>query len=220
MGSCSGATFVPQLPELLEDAGEVRVLAVHAVDDDDARAGRAVGDLPGAVGADLRPGDRIDDHERHVRGLDAANDLGDEVRVAGRVDEVDLLPFPLDRQEREVQAELSLVLVLVVVADGVLRPGSVPRRVVPPLSNRAASASIVLPTLPCPTRTTFRMSSVAYTFIDGNLHSYKNDQQSARFYPRGASPLNGRDPSRLTAQVVICVRASLTPRSRVPGHVD
>ena len=103
-----------------EHAFEVGVFAVHAVDHNHPRQAYALGDLPGAVCAHLRPRDCIDDHEGHVRRLRPADHFGNEVRVAWRIDEVDLSIFPLHRDEREVEAELSLMFVLVVVAQGVL----------------------------------------------------------------------------------------------------
>ena len=110
----------PLLADGVEHDVEVRVLPVEAVDEDGAGKAALLGDLPDAVGADLGPGDGIDDDEGEVRGANAADDLGDEVGIPGGVDEVDLGAVPLNGEDGEVEAELAAMLILVVVADRVL----------------------------------------------------------------------------------------------------
>ena len=56
--------------------------------------------------------------KRRLDGAEAALHLAHEVHVAGRVDDVDLVVFPLEGEQRDVQAELALMLVGVPVADG------------------------------------------------------------------------------------------------------
>ena len=86
----------PLLAEGVEHDVELGVLAIEAVDQDHAGQAALLGDLPDAVGAHLGPGDGIDDDEGEVGGAHTANHLGDEVGVAGGVDEVDLGATPLD----------------------------------------------------------------------------------------------------------------------------
>ncbi len=145
--------------ELAQRLEEVGVLAVHAVDEDQAGEVALVGEGPGVLGADLDAGGGADDDEGGVGGAQARLHLPHEVGVAGRVDDVELLPLPLAGEEGEVDADLALVLVGVEVGDG----GAVVHAAQPADSAAAksiASASEVLPVLPWPTRATLRMSSV------------------------------------------------------------
>ena len=98
---------------------EVGVLAVHPRDDDEARQPARVGELPGNVGAGLDAGGGVDGDERGVGGGDAADDLADEVEVAGRVDHVEALAGPLDGEQGERDRVGAGVLLLVEVGDGV-----------------------------------------------------------------------------------------------------
>jgi hypothetical protein len=79
-----------------------------------------LGDAPGAVGAHFRARDGIHHNEGQVGGVCSANHLGDEVGIAGRVDQIDLPALPLHRDDGEVETELPFVFVFVVIADGVL----------------------------------------------------------------------------------------------------
>ncbi len=67
-----------------------------------------VGAHPQAVGG-------VDDRQREVPDAQGADPLAQEVRVSGRVDDVELLPEPLGVQERGVDRDLVLVLARVVV---------------------------------------------------------------------------------------------------------
>ncbi len=101
--------------KLLHDAAAVRVLAVHPVDDHEAGEAELVAELPGLLGLDLDAGDGVHDEERGVRRLQAADHLGHEDPVAGRVDEVDLLLLPLERRDRERNRDLPFDLLRVEV---------------------------------------------------------------------------------------------------------
>ena len=101
--------------KLLHDAAAVRVLAVHPVDDHEAGEAELVAELPGFLRLDLDAGDGVHDEKRGVRRLQAADHLGDEDPVAGRVDEVDLLLLPLERRDRERNRDLPLDLLRVEV---------------------------------------------------------------------------------------------------------
>ena len=104
-----------------ERAVEVGALAVEHVDEDDARELEALraGPDPGRVHLDAHHAG--DDDERALDDEQARDRVRLEARVAGRVDQVDLAPLPLEVRERRGERHLPLVLVLVPVADS--RPG-------------------------------------------------------------------------------------------------
>ena len=111
-----GADAVAELGvERGHDGVEVGVLLVHAVDEHGAGDAHLAGDLPQTLRLDLRAGDGVDHEQRHLGGLHAGDRVADEVRVAGRVDDVDLHAVVNDGCEREVDRELALDLLGVVV---------------------------------------------------------------------------------------------------------
>ena len=84
--------------ELVERALERRALPVELVDEDHARDAALLGHLPGDLGLHLDALDRRDDAHHEVDGAQRRGDVTDEVRVAGGVDEVDLVPVDLERR--------------------------------------------------------------------------------------------------------------------------
>ena len=108
-------------PERVERRRRVRVLLVALVDEEARRpAGRAA-----QRDARLEPGldrpRRVGDEQRAVGRGEAADDLGDEVRVAGRVDERDPGPVVLERGDRQAERLLALLLLGLVVEVGACR---------------------------------------------------------------------------------------------------
>ena len=79
---------------LLEHSVEVRAHPVHLVDVGDARHMVAVGLVPDRLRLGLDAADRAEDRDRPVEYAQGALDLGREVDVAGRVDDVDLVLPP------------------------------------------------------------------------------------------------------------------------------
>ena len=104
--------------ELRQRLVVVRVLAVHTVDEDDARQPGAVGVRPRHLGADLHTGDGIDNDDADVGGADAALHFADEIGVAGRVDDVDFVVSPLAWDEREAEADFAFDFVGLEVGGG------------------------------------------------------------------------------------------------------
>jgi hypothetical protein len=105
-------------PQRVERGRRVRVLLVALVDEEARRpARRAAQRDPGLEAGLDRPG-RVGDEERAVGGREPADDLGDEVRVAGRVDERDPGLVVLERGDREAQRLLALLLLGLVVEVG------------------------------------------------------------------------------------------------------
>ena len=84
----------------LERALERGVVAVHAVDDQQAGDARLLGVAPDLLGLHLDARDRVHHHDRGVGHAQRRARLGEEVGVAGRVDQVDLGLLPLGEGER------------------------------------------------------------------------------------------------------------------------
>ena len=106
------------LLELVERALERRALAVELVDEDRARDAALLGELPRDLGLHLDAFDRGDDEQREVGGLERGGDVADEVGVAGRVEQVDLVAVELERRERERHRDPAALLLGIEVADG------------------------------------------------------------------------------------------------------
>ena len=102
----------------VQGAREGRAVAVHAVDHHDAREAVLLGVGPRLLGLHLDPRHRVHHHQRAVRDPQGGDGLGEEVRVAGGVEEVDLGLAPLAPGDGGLEADLPLDLVGIEVGDG------------------------------------------------------------------------------------------------------
>ena len=82
--------------ERLERAEEVGALAVEHVHEDHPRDVELGGALPQAQRRDLDAHDGVDDEDRRLADAQRAERVGDEARLAGRVEQVDLAVLPLE----------------------------------------------------------------------------------------------------------------------------
>src|SRR5581483_7879671 len=105
--------------QLVERAVERRALTVELVDEDRARQTEVLRHAPRDLGLHLDALDGRDDEHREVDGAQRGRDVADEVRVPGRVDEVDLVAVDLERRERHRQRDVPALLLGVEVRDGV-----------------------------------------------------------------------------------------------------
>ena len=103
--------------ELLERAEEVGALAVEHVHEQHPRDVELGGARPQARGGDLDAHHRVDDEHRRLAHAQRAQRVGDEARLAGRVEQVDLALSPLKRAERGRDRHLPRLLVGVGVRD-------------------------------------------------------------------------------------------------------
>ncbi len=103
--------------ERFEGLEEVGALAVEHVHEDEAGEALVRGALPEALGVDLDAGDGVHDDHGRVDDPERGQRVGDEARVARRVDQVDLAVVKVDRGDRRVDRHLALLLVRLVVAD-------------------------------------------------------------------------------------------------------
>ena len=165
-GRDAGAEPVAQL---VEGALEVGPLAVELVDEDH----------PGHVELGRRPPHRLGLHLARRRPRDTTNtarsatrsaacDVADEVGVARRVDEVDLVALPLERGHRQGEREAPAC------SSGswsqtVVPSSTRPSRLVAPAQWSSASASVVLPDPPWPTRATLRIFSGGKDILTSRL---------------------------------------------------
>ena len=78
------------LAQTLDHPGEFDILAIHAVQHEHHRQLGLAGELPRQLGADLDPRLGVDDDHGGVGHSGAGEDLTNELRVAGHVDQVDL----------------------------------------------------------------------------------------------------------------------------------
>ena len=103
--------------ERVERAEEVGSLAVEHVDEDQPRQALGVGPPPEALGMHLDPHHAVDDDHRRVGDAQGGDRVGDEARLARRVDQVDLAIGVLEAGQRGVDRERALLLVGLVVGD-------------------------------------------------------------------------------------------------------
>jgi hypothetical protein len=102
-----------QLEAFVEHFGGAGVGAVDLVDDDDgleAQRQRLAGD---ELGLRHRPLGGVDEQDDAVDHRQDALDLGAEIGVAGRVDDVDVRPLPLDRGALGEDGDAALLLEVV-----------------------------------------------------------------------------------------------------------
>jgi len=103
--------------ELLERAEEVGPLAVEHVDVDQPRDPEVLGAVPQALGRDLDAHHGVDDEDRRLADTQRAEGVGDEARLAGGVDQVDLRVAPVEGGEAGADGHAARLLVVVGVRD-------------------------------------------------------------------------------------------------------
>ena len=146
--------------ELVERALEVGPLTVELVDEHHARDAERGAPAPHDLGLHLDALDGAHDEDGQVGDAQRRLDVADEVGVAGRVDEVDLVAGPLDRQRAASEIEIRRFCSSGSKSDAVVPSSTRPIRLMAPDRASSASARVVLPLPPWPTRTTLRILSV------------------------------------------------------------
>ena len=99
-----------------ENGVGIDVFLVGGVDANHLGDAELRGVFPDLVGADAGTVRGMDDHEREIADPQRAESLGDEVEVAGGVDDVEFAVEPFAMEEGGVDGDLALALILVVVA--------------------------------------------------------------------------------------------------------
>ena len=107
-----------QLLQLVERALERRTFAIELVDEERAADAALLRELPRDFGLHLDAFDGRHDEQREVGGMERSGDIADEVRVAGRVEHVDLVAVRFERRERKRHRDAAPLLLGVEVADG------------------------------------------------------------------------------------------------------
>ena len=105
--------------QLLQRSVERGALSVDLVDDDGSGEACLRRQLPSHLGLHLHPVHGRDHEEAGVGGSKGSSNVSDEVRVAGRVDHVQLHAVPFHRRQRQRDARPSTDLLGVVVGDRV-----------------------------------------------------------------------------------------------------
>jgi len=72
------------------------MLLVEAVDEEEAGPLVLLDDVPGQVCAHLDSGDAVQEYDGQVSHAQAAVHLADEIGIAGQVEDVELVLFPVD----------------------------------------------------------------------------------------------------------------------------
>ena len=151
--------------ERAEEVGTLAVEHVHVQHPCDVELG---GPLPQPPGADLRAHHRVDHEHRRLADPQRAERVGDEARLARRVEQVDLALAPWN--------ELSVVEIDILRAcssgsasEMVVPSGTEPSRLITPASYSSASCSDVLPAPRWPTRATFLMRSAGGLTSTGRI---------------------------------------------------
>ena len=103
--------------EPVEAAEEIGPLAVEHVHEHEPRQPLLVCTAPEPVGLDLDPHHRVDHEHRRVDDPQGAEGVGDEARVARRVDHVHLAAVVLERGHGGADRHLARLLVGLEVAD-------------------------------------------------------------------------------------------------------
>ena len=101
-----------------EQVVELRVGFVEGVYDEQLGQAEARGVLPGRIGADAQAVAGMDHDHRGVADAQRAEALADEVGVAGRIEDVELLAQPFGVEQRAMHRDLMLLLAGVVIRGG------------------------------------------------------------------------------------------------------
>ena len=109
--------WAERLLQRVERGEEVGPLAVEHVDEDESREALGVGAPPEPLGVNLDTGDGIDDDHGGIGDAQRSGRVGDEARLSGGVDQVDLAALVLEAGERGVDRHLPFLLVGLVVGD-------------------------------------------------------------------------------------------------------
>ena len=99
-------------------AEEIGVLPVHLVDEGDARDLELVGPLPDIFGLDLHPGDGGEDDHGPAQCTHAGAGIGNEVAVAGGIDDMHRMVVPFAVVQRGGHRYLSLDFLGLVIQVG------------------------------------------------------------------------------------------------------
>ncbi len=102
--------FPERFDHRFERLPEVGVLAVHLVDEEHARQADALGVVPDLLCPDLDAGCRVDHDDRRVDDAHRGTDVTAEVRVVGRIDDVDLAVVVLDGDDAVGEGKMPLDL--------------------------------------------------------------------------------------------------------------
>ncbi len=103
--------LLPERPaQRIECGGRVGVLAIALVDEETGCRPRPPTDRDGVLQTGLDAARRIHHEDRAVRGREPFDDLGDEVRIAGRIDQRDPGLVTFERTHRETQGLSPLLL--------------------------------------------------------------------------------------------------------------
>jgi len=102
-----------------QHVGEVGVLTIHFVDDDGNWKPEFLRIIERQLGAHLWAGHGVHHDDRCIGHAHGVLCLAHEVHIAGRVQDVDLVPAVLDGQQRAVNGQAARLLILIEVGDGV-----------------------------------------------------------------------------------------------------
>ena len=101
----------------VQRAKEVGPLAVKHVDEHQPCQVQLGRPLPQPVGMDLHAHHGVDDEHGGLAHAQRAQRVGDEARVAGRVEEIDLALLPLERAQRQGDRHLAGLLIRIGIRD-------------------------------------------------------------------------------------------------------
>ena len=101
----------------MSSAGKVDVVGVHLADDDDPAQAELARLLEHASRIDPEARVGVDDDGRGVDGVQGADRLADEVGIAGRVDQVEVLAGVIEMNQRRFDRVVVVLFFFVEIAD-------------------------------------------------------------------------------------------------------
>ena len=102
----------------LVGAGETGILAIHAVDDEEARQAKIHGGAPGQFGADFDPTHRIHEDDRAVRHAESRDHLADKIGVTRCVEHIDLVVTIFNGKNAGVERKFTADFLFIVIRSG------------------------------------------------------------------------------------------------------
>ncbi len=101
----------------IDQLREIDLVGVELGDAEDPPQTGVSGFLPGPTGVDPDARVGVDRDQRGVGGPQRADRLADEVRIPGRVDQVEVLAFVIEMDDRRLDRMLVVLLLFVEIAD-------------------------------------------------------------------------------------------------------
>ena len=123
------ASFAPQILNIADELGEIDVLRIHLADDNHSPQPRLAGLLKYSARVHFDAGMGVDDNRRRFHRPHRAQRLADEIGIARRIDQIEMLAGVVEMHQGGFDRILVVLFLFVEIAHAgaivdVCRPGN------------------------------------------------------------------------------------------------